>query len=155
MLPLKHIIWGFIFSLLCFLLFPSIGLIGFSLILLSSVLIDVDHYLYYVYKKKDWNLKNAYNWFIKNANKFLSFPKKQRNNFYIGFYFLHGIEILLILLLLTIFSRYFFFIFIGFSFHLLFDIVYSTTSIDRIDKFSIVHDFLKFKKMKFIEDVNK
>ena len=153
MLPIQHLILGFLFSLLCFLLFPQIELIGFSLILLSTILIDVDHYLYYVYKKKNWNLKNAYNWFIKTTNKFLCLPKKQRNNFYIGFCFLHGIEILLILLLFTIFSRYFFFIFIGFSFHLLFDIVYSTTSIERIDKFSVVHDFLKFKHLKSIKNV--
>lgn len=153
MFPIQHFFFGIIFSLVLIFLFPSIGLIGFSLILLSTVLIDADHYLYYLHKKKNWNLKKAYNWFIKNTNKFLSLPKKQRNNIYTGFCFLHGIEILLIFLLLTIFSRYFFFIFIGFSFHLLLDVVYSTTSIERIDRFSIAHDFLKFKKMKFIEDV--
>jgi len=148
----QHIIFGILFSLVCFLLFPQIGLTGLSLIFLSTVLIDVDHYLYYLKKKKDLGLKNSYNWFTKNTNKFLSLPTKQRDKFYVGFCFLHGIEILAILLLLTIFSKYFFFIFIGFSFHLLLDITYDTTSIRRIDRFSVAYDFLKFKKLKFIED---
>ena len=152
MYPKQHLFFGIIFSLILLLLFPQIGLIGFFLILFSTVLIDVDHYLYYVYKKKNWNLKNAYNWYIKEGEKWRSLPRKQRNRFYMCFCFLHGIEILLVLLLLSIISKYFFYIFIGITFHLILDILDQIRYRDRMDKLSILYDFLKFKKLKFIED---
>ena len=65
MLPKKHIILGLIFSLTLIFLFPAIGWKGFGVIFLSSVFIDIDHYLYFIFKKKDINLMNSYNWFIK------------------------------------------------------------------------------------------
>lgn len=155
MYPSKHIIFGILFSGICYLLFPKIEIIGASIIFLSTVLIDVDHYIYYIYKKKDFNLKNAYNWFIKSVNKFLSLPIKQRNNVYTAFCFLHGIEILLLLLILTSFSKYFFFILIGFSFHLLLDYINEIPQKNRIDKLSLIYDHFKFKKLKNIENVKK
>lgn len=155
MYPKHHIIFGFIFSVILFLLFPQIEWVGFLLIFSSSILIDVDHYLYYVYKKKDLNLINAHKWFIEHEKKFFFLSRKERADFYSAFSFLHGIEILLFLLLLSIFSKYFFFIFIGFAFHLLLDIVDQTTCHDRIDKFSLISDFLKFKKLKFIGGDNE
>jgi len=95
--PLKHLFFGTIFSLVCFLIFPEIGLIGFLIIISSSFLIDVDHYLYYFYKKKDFSLKNAYNWFIKEKNEFLALSRKQRNKSQGRIFFMHGIEILFVL----------------------------------------------------------
>lgn len=152
MYPKQHIIFGIVFSLLLFIIYPQINLIGLSLLFFSSVLIDVDHYTYYVYKKKDWSLRRAYKWFMSNEKKFLSLPRKLRNNYYGGFFFLHGVEMLFILILLTMFvSKYFFFIFIGIFFHLLLDIVDEPRYKDRIDKVSVIHDFLKFKKLKFVD----
>ena len=151
--PPQHLFLGMIFSLGLFFIFPQIGLIGFLIILVSAVLIDVDHYLYYVYKKKDLSLKNAYKWFIDNEKRFFSLPRKQRNELYGGFYFLHGIEVLIILFFLSLFLKYFLFIFIGFSFHLFLDIVYEIKYHYRIDKFSLVYDFIKLKRLKFIEDL--
>ena len=52
MLPKYHIIFGFLFSLILFIFFPFIGLGGFLIIFASSVLIDVDHYAYYLFKNK-------------------------------------------------------------------------------------------------------
>ncbi|MBS3095035.1 hypothetical protein J4474_05190, partial [Candidatus Pacearchaeota archaeon] len=112
-------------------------------------------YLFYAYKKRDFNLANSYNWFVKNVNKFLSLPREKRNETYVGFCFLHGIEVLIILLFLTIFSKSFFFIFIGFSLHFLFDYFSESFSMDRIDKFSVIHDFKQLKNLKFIEDVTE
>ena len=151
MYPKQHLIFGIIFSAVLFFLFPQIGLTGFLIIFLSSFLIDVDHYLYYVYKKKDLSLKHAYNWFIKKKKRFLALPRKQRNKIYIGFYFLHGIEILIVLFLFSFFSKYFLFIFTGFAFHLLLDAVDQTIYWDRVDKFSLVYDFIKFKKLKVFD----
>ena len=154
MLPIKHLIFGIILSAILLIIFPKIGWMGFFVIILSTVLIDVDHYLYFVYKKKNLNLKNAFNWFIENGKKFYSLPKIERDKFYLGFCFLHGVEILFILFILGIFiSKYFLFILVGFSFHLFLDVIYSISQRKRITKVSLVHDFLKFKKLKLM-DVN-
>lgn len=152
MLPRQHLIFGIIFSTICLIIFPQIGFIGFFIIIISTVLIDIDHYLYFVYKKKSWNLKHAYDWFIETGKKFYALPKEERDKFYLGLCFLHGIEILFILSILGIFiSKYFLFIFIGFSFHLFLDVVYQISQKKRITKISLVHDFLKFRKLKLIE----
>ncbi len=152
MYPSKHIALGLIFSILLFFIYPWIGVISVSLIFLSSFLIDVDHYLYYVHKKKDWNFKRAYDWNIQMCKKFEDLPKEKRKDIYTIFCFLHGVEILAILFLLgTLISNYSFFIFLGVLFHLLLDIFQDAVfPIGRIDKVSIIYDFLKFNKLKFI-----
>ena len=93
MLPQTHIILGFLISLLLLALFPEITLFGFFVIWLSSVLIDIDHYLFYVYLKKDWNLKRSYKWFIKKSKQFENFSNKEKKLFISPApCFLHGIE---------------------------------------------------------------
>jgi len=156
MYPSRHLIFGTLFGVVIFLIFPSIKLFGFMTIILSSVLIDVDHYLLYVKKKKDLSLRNSYKWFIENEKKVLNLIKSQRSEIYVGLCLFHGIEILLILIFLGIFiSETFLFIFIGFSFHLILDFVDETTYHNRIDKFSLIYDFFKFKKLKYVEDYFK
>jgi len=146
MLPSKHFILGLLFAGFLYFIFPKINFIGFLIIIFSAFLIDVDHYLYYVYKKKNFSLRKAYKWFIENKKKLLSLPWEQRNKFQTGFSFLHGIEILLILLILWVFvSKYFLFVFVGFAFHLLLDSIDQTTYWDRISKVSLVRDYLKYR----------
>lgn len=148
----QHVILGAIFSLILFVLLPEIGLIGVSIIFLSSFLIDVDHYLYHCLRKNDLSLKNAYKTSMKKTLKFISLPREKRNKIYCGFHCLHGIEFLLVLFLFSIFgSGYFFFIFLGASFHLLLDIIHGTIYIDRVDKASVIFDFYKYKKLEFFE----
>ena len=53
MYPKHHILLGFIFSVFVFILFPKIGILGVSIIFLSSFLIDVDHYIGYAIRKRD------------------------------------------------------------------------------------------------------
>jgi len=156
MLPRAHLILGILFSVTLFYLFPQIGYIGLTIILFSSVLIDIDHYFYYVYKKKDWNLKKAYFWFLKKRKQIKSLPREKRNEFYTVFPFLHGIEVLILLFLLgKFFSVYFYFVLIGFSFHLFLDISFKFTFHKRLDRISLIYSFFKFKKLKFIEELEK
>lgn len=146
MYPKQHILFGFLFSLILFLIFPQITIIGFSIIFLSAILIDFDHYVYYVFKKKDSNLKNAYNWFAEKNRKFRMLPWDKRQFHKDIPCLLHGIEILLIISILFFFtSKYFLFVFIGFAFHLLLDSVEQTIYWDRIDKVSIIYDILNSK----------
>ncbi|MDP2673070.1 MAG: hypothetical protein Q8O84_04625, partial [Nanoarchaeota archaeon] len=60
MLPKYHVLFGFLFSLILFLIFPFIGLSGFLIIFISSVLIDIDHYLFYVFKNRIFSINKAY-----------------------------------------------------------------------------------------------
>jgi hypothetical protein len=122
MYPRIHVIAGLIFSLLIVLFFPQVGLLALVLFF-SSFLIDFDHYMYYVFVKKDWNMKNALCWFgeVDKASKKIS--KKERKKFYSGIYFLHGIEAIILLICLSYFSEIFLFILLGFVFHQLLDLI--------------------------------
>ena len=152
MYPKQHAILGLIFATILFLFFPEIGFLGFSLIVFSSVLIDVDHYVNHVLNKKDWNLKNAFRWHVFKGKKLLSLLRAERNNYYTGFFFLHGLEVLILFFILSFFFKPFLFIFIGFSFHLILDIIYQTTFSDRIDRVSLIYDFFKFKKLNLLNE---
>ena len=123
MYPKQHIIFGLIFATVLFFLFPQIGLIGFSIIFLSSFLIDVDHYLFYVFYKKDCSLRNAYKWFVKLDRKFKNFSKEKKKKIKYPPLIFHGIEALIILIVLLFFSKIFLYVLIGFLFHEFLDII--------------------------------
>ena len=120
----KHILYGLIFSIICFFIFPQIELLGMLLIFFSSLFIDSDHFLYYFYKNKNLNFVKAYKEGIKNRKKFDSLSVREKKKYYRGIFVFHGIEVLIILILLGLFvSGYFLYVFIGFSFHLFLDII--------------------------------
>lgn len=146
-----HIILGFLFSLGIFFLFPSIGLIGFFIIFLSSILIDLDHQLYYVYKKRTLNPFKIHKYMIDKRKRFLKIPIKKSRNYYSGIFILHGIEIIFILYLLSFISIYFLYVLIGFSFHLFLDFLFGLFITKRINRISLIWSFLKNKKLKYFE----
>lgn len=154
MRPDEHLFYGLIFSFLLLLLFPSIGKVGFFIIFISTVLIDADHFLYYVMRKKDFNPKKALLWYTKNWQKFSLFSPEQKKEVYGGLYIFHGIEILIILLILGIFvSKYFLFIFLGFFFHLFLDLYMEIKLKERTDKLFLINDIFNFKKLKHIDEI--
>ena len=110
MLPKTHIILGAIFSILLYYVF-NITIFQASLIFFASVFIDVDHYFWYMNKKKEFSLKNAY-FHLKNI--------RPANPMMMLF---HTIEFLLIVFLLSFLWKGFLFILIGMLFHSILDIV--------------------------------
>lgn len=58
MLPKWHILFGFLFAYIIY-WFTSINVFEATLIFLSSVLIDFDHYVFIVNRKKIFNLKKG------------------------------------------------------------------------------------------------
>ena len=151
MLPKYHIAIGFIFSTIVFFIFPEVTWIGAGLIFFSSVLIDVDHYVYYFFKKKDLSLRKAVNYFLEGRKKISGMEKSERKKFYSGFCFLHGIEVIILLVLLGLFiSKYFLFILIGIMLHLFLDITEEIYLGARLDKISIVYDWFKFRRLKIL-----
>lgn len=156
MLPKFHALFGLILSGILLLIFPQIGLIGFFIIWASSVLIDVDHYLYYVWRKKDWNLKNSFIWFIKVSKDFNKLSKEQREKVYFGFYFLHGIEAVLVLILFFYFSHnpIFMFILIGFIIHQIIDLIdLYQNKIKSYKLVSFLYSIYKRNGKKYIEEL--
>ena len=158
MLPLRHLVFGILFGLILFAIFPQIGLTGFLLIVSSNVLIDIDHYLYYVYRKKDLNLKKAYSWYIDNGKKYWTLSKKQQKNVYFGICFLHGIEAMIILFLFFFYfkSPFYLFILTGFVFHQLLDLIEIIH--DKVNPYriiSLMHSLFYAKKKIFVEDCKK
>jgi len=149
----QHIVLGFLFATLIFLFFPQIGILGTATIFLSSFLIDIDHYIYYIFKKKDINLKKAHNYWSNRLKKYLQLPREKRNQVKTTVFFFHGSESLILLLILSYFSKYFFFIFLGFFFHIFLDVLFQRTFQDKWDRLSMIHDIFKSKKLINQEDV--
>jgi hypothetical protein len=123
MLPRTHILFGLIASLILYLIFPQISTLEASIIFLSSFLIDADHYIYYLFVKKDFSLKRAYNFFLykKNTHIKLSLREKEKKKQTILLF--HGLETLIILFLLISVHRVFIFILVGVLIHLILDLI--------------------------------
>ncbi len=111
MLPKWHILSGLIFSLALYLLL-GVSIINSSIVFLASVLIDIDHYLFYIIKFKDRNLKKAYLWHKKLGRKHKP-----------AMHLFHSAEFLFLVFALSLFSEIFLFILVGMLFHTLFDII--------------------------------
>jgi hypothetical protein len=149
MLPKYHALFGFIFASILLFIFPKIGILGFVTIWLASFLIDVDHYLFYAITKKDWSLKNAHKWFVDENKKFmkLSYWDRLKNTAQIPC-ILHGIEAIIILLVLSLLSNTFLYIAIGFIFHQSLDfifLIYYGFTLKHLG--SQTYNILKYKKI--------
>lgn len=149
MLPKTHFLVGAIISLLLFLLFPSLPLTGILIFLFSSFLIDFDHYLYFVYKKRSLNLKKAIIWFKEKKKKFEKMSKEERRKYTPGFYAFHGLEWPVFFLFLGFFlTPLFYFVSMGMTLHLVLDYIEILKGKRKLFKFSIIYDSIKFKKLK-------
>jgi hypothetical protein len=122
MLPSRHIIYGFLFSILIGLLF-NFNIFQIALIFLSSFLIDFDHYLWYVSKKRDFNPIDSIKWFKKKREDWINLPIAKRKNYRGGIYLFHGIEFCTLIFFLGFFNNIFFFILIGILFHMTLDLL--------------------------------
>jgi len=155
MLPKSHFLLGVVAAIVLYFGF-EIGILGCLVFLIATIGIDVDHYLYYAYRKKDWNLRKAATWFIEKGEVFMKMSKKKRSGIYSGFWFLHGIEVVVLTWLVGYFIwELFYFVSAGFLFHLILDWIHQLSWRGRLDKFSIVYDYFKYNKLKFIDDVNR
>ena len=125
MLIQYHFLFGLIISLL---LYPIYGF-NVLIIFFVNLLLDVDHYILYIFKFKSFDMIKAHNYFFNEERPFLLF--------------FHTIEFLLILLLLSLYSKLAFFALIGVITHLFLDI-YEEMRKDYIGRFpSIVWWYLR------------
>lgn len=152
MLPKKHFLYGLIVAVILF-CFPFVNFWEAFIFLASTVLIDVDHYFYYISRKRKYDIKGAYNWFKAKERLWKSIQPHDRKHYYTGFYLFHGVEWLILLAILGHFvSQLFYFVLAGMLFHLILDWIMQEIYLYPYRfKFSVIYDYLKFKKLRLIE----
>jgi hypothetical protein len=148
MLPKYHIFFGILFTLSLYAFFPQISFLNLAIVLFSSILIDGDHYLYYIFKKKNFNPLTALKWHKKEMEITCPLPMNERKKRYTGFYFFHGIEWIIVLAIL---GRFIFppliYVSIGFLFHFALDIPDEFRSKGTIHKSSLIYmTYLLYKE---------
>lgn len=144
MFPQEHIIYGVVFSVLMNLfIFPGLNMIAIALIFLSTVAVDVDHYVLYAYRHKDLNLGRAVNYFKDMCEKLKDKTKNARAPLLL----LHTVEFLAILVVLSFYSKYFVFIAAGVAFHIALDYCHMRKHNihDRVSRSIIHHHLTKHK----------
>jgi len=152
--PTEHLISGIIVAGVLFLIYPSVGLLGALLIIISTVLVDIDHYIFYAIKKRDLSLVHAYRWYRDIRRRTHHMPKKEKSKIFFGFHFLHGIEIFAIIYLLYAYvNPIFLYVMIGYSLHFFADLLVETIWCGRTDKISVIYSFIRMNKLKFVDDM--
>ena len=145
MLPKYHILIGFISSLIIYLIFP-ITILQATIIFFSSFLIDVDHYMLYVYKKKDFSFKNSVKYFFERRKSWLSLPLFERRKRKLAIFIFHGIEFWLLLIILAIYINSILFVLFGIAIHILLDYIDLINNKDYLySKFSQFYVYLRNK----------
>ena len=154
MLPKHHALFSAPFVLFLWWFFPSIRIFEALIIFSSAILIDVDHYVYYVFTKKSFNLKKAFYWFYQIGKKYTSMPEKKRENLRKPICLLHGFESIIVIYLLTIYvSELFYFVLLGFLIHFFLDFIHSTYEGVRFHNFSVIYEYFRTRKMPYIENI--
>ncbi len=145
MMPKWHVLYSFVlaYSLNWFF---HISFLATILIFLSSILIDVDHYLIFILREKKIHPKKFWNWSINTKKEWL---KEGEKSFYkYPLFIFHGLEALLILAILSLLYLPFFWIFIGFSFHLFLDLLDLIYREEKLHKLSQIYTFKRNKNKK-------
>lgn len=153
MLPYKHLIITSFLALILLLIFPSIGVEGVFIIIFFGFFIDVDHYLFYAFKKKDFSLVRAYKWFIFYTKRFRELPLQEQKKTYISICFFHGFELVILFLLLGIFFyQHFLFASLGLVIHLALDLYDGPCFCDtKFYRLSIFYGIFAQKKLEFVD----
>jgi len=121
MLPKWHMLIGFIFSYILIYFFNFSLLAGVIIFLSSWLFIDLDHYFYYIYKKKDWSFFKFYYSSLKEHEIYRQSSLEERSKAPKKLFVFHGIEFWLILIILSFFNRIALWILLGFAIHMLAD----------------------------------
>lgn len=95
------------------------------------------------------NLKKVLIWYKEKNKFFQSLPKNKRKKYSQGFYCFHGLEWILILVVLGYFiSSYFYFIAGGMILYLILNYIDLIISNMRIFKISVIYDLLNLNQLK-------
>ena len=110
-------------------------------VLISGIFIDIDHYLWYVIRYNDWNIKHAVKHFESDGN--VDDP---------SIFIFHTMEFIVIIFILSLFYNEFFYILIGAVFHIIPDILLAKDKPSVPIRSSLIYFFYKglHKKSEFL-----
>jgi len=141
MLPKWHVILTVAFCAVLYFLGFDINLQSLLLIFAGGVFIDIDHYFAYIFIKKDFSLKRAYNYFIKIREKCKKGIKVD-----VPLCIFHTIEVVIILAVISSFNKTLLFLFMAMLFHLLLDLIEGfLASTTKFSKYSILYSIFRRK----------
>lgn len=144
-----HILFSTIFCLLIKLLIPITWFHLFLIWISSWFLIDLDHPIYYSIKTKNFNPRKFLESSRKKRSHFEKLSLKEKKKIKTPIFIFHGVEILIILTLLTIIHPIFYYILIGFIFHLILDFIdYYKINAKILSKASVIYTIIRNKKRK-------
>lgn len=142
MLPKWHVLYSFVFCYLL-LLFTPLSLFSVGIIFLSAIFIDLDHYFLFILRQKNFGWKFFWNKSLEDIKKWEKIENK--NLYKYPIFIFHGFEALIILAALSFLNLFFFWIFIGFSFHLFLDLLNLIYREEELHKFSQISTWKKNK----------
>lgn len=148
-----HFIIGSIVSLILIYLF-RFSIFSGLIIFLSSWLIDVDHYLWYMFEFKDRNPMNALKWRKRVFLKWQQLSRKEKTQYRKGVYIFHGIVFWSILLIASFLHKLFLWIFIGVTIHMIIDWIDLIIKREPLcDKIFPLYTIIKNKSKKGLEEL--
>jgi hypothetical protein len=121
MLPKWHVLIGFLFSYILVYFFNIAIFSGLIIFISSFLIIDLDHFLLYIIKRKNLNFFYFYLSSIKKNNSFRALPKKEKNKYMRSIFIFHGVECWIIVFLLSLKFKFFIWVLTGFAVHIIFD----------------------------------
>ncbi len=122
MLPKWHVLYGFIFSIILVYFFDFSFFAG-VIIFLSAVFIDLDHVLICIFEAKSLNPVKFYSRALRRRYIWLDLERKERDRYKYPNFILHGIELAVILFVLSYLHIFFFWVLLGCLLHLALDIL--------------------------------
>ena len=144
MIPKYHFILALPFSLVLSL----IDIYYTIFFMFGAYLIDIDHYLVYIFTFKEFSIKKAINFFSDEA---FSFAKGNHPTFFLP---LHTIESFIAVLSISVYIPSLYFLFFGMVFHYTLDLCYDYMTFKKfIREFSIITYLLNPYKFS-LRDVN-
>ena len=123
MQPKWHILYSFVFAIILNQLF-HLSLLASFIIFLSAIFIDLDHVLIYFLETKDINPYKFSEWTIKRDAHYKSLSKSERKKLKLPHFIFHGIEFVVVLVLLILVHNLFLWILFGVIFHLILDFIH-------------------------------
>lgn len=123
MMPKWHLLFGFILSYVLVYFF-NFSIIYGVIVFLSSVFIDLDHVLVYFLETKSLHPKKFWEYSISKKAKWDNLTISEKESLKRTHFIFHGIEFILILILISIFVKILFLVLAGVLFHMVCDLIY-------------------------------
>lgn len=134
----EHIVYSLLGGIIIFYLF---SLKDALLFLAGGIFVDIDHYLSFIIKFKNFSLKKAYQYAVEAFQLVIKNPKK-----YYGLGYFHNIEVLIFITILG-FVFNFYFLPLGMLLHIILDVIDAVKhKVIGARELSVIRYFLKRDK---------